>query len=327
MGSKWIKVLVILLFVAAIGFGGYKGYTVNQAVKKSNASAVVSFKDMNASKMAAYNMTGDDKIKNILLVGADKRGSETGYGRSDCMLIASIDTKNNQLKMTSLLGDMYVEIPGYGENRLSMAYSIGGVSLLYETIASNFGIRLDHYAVMEFNNFVSIIDQVGGVSISVSEFEAKYLQEHYTNAAHEVAIGENLMNGTQALAYVRIKQDAAGDFGRTARQRKVMKSLYKQLTGTSVSNLVPIMDKILNAVVTDIDEDSMKSYLASVIALSSNDLMERVVPADSEYDAQVLDGTTIYRIDTEVCKSSMADFIYNPVQQQDIPKTETSEAE
>ncbi|MDD5950027.1 MAG: LCP family protein, partial [Lachnospiraceae bacterium] len=302
-------------------------YIKNQSVKKANAKAVVSFQAMNQEQLSSYQLTGDDKVKNVLLVGADKRGSETGYGRSDCMLIASVDTKNNQLKLTSLLGDMYVEIPGYGENRLSMAYSIGGISLLYETIASNFGIRLDHYAIIEFQNFVSIIDQVGGVDINVTEFEARYLQEHYTNVAGRVAIGENRLNGTQALAYVRIKQDAAGDFGRTVRQRKVMKSLYKQLTGTSISNLIPIMDKILSEIVTDIDGESMKSYLASVIALSSNDLMEYTVPSDKEYEAQVLDGTLIYRVDAQTIKESMMDFIYNPVQQENIPATTQEEAE
>lgn len=327
MNHKWVKLLIVLLFLAAIGFGGYKGYIKNQSVKKANAKAVVSFQAMNQEQLSSYQLTGDDKVKNVLLVGADKRGSETGYGRSDCMLIASVDTKNNQLKLTSLLGDMYVEIPGYGENRLSMAYSIGGISLLYETIASNFGIRLDHYAIIEFQNFVSIIDQVGGVDINVTEFEARYLQEHYTNAAGRVAIGDNRLNGTQALAYVRIKQDAAGDFGRTLRQRKVMKSLYKQLTGTSISNLIPIMDKILSEIVTDIDGESMKSYLASVIALSSNDLMEYIVPSDKEYEAQVLEGTTIYRVDVQAIKESMMDFIYNPVQQENIPATTQEEAE
>lgn len=327
MNHKWVKLLIVLLFLAAIGFGGYKGYIKNQSVKKANAKAVVSFQAMNQEQLSSYQLTGDDKVKNVLLVGADKRGSETGYGRSDCMLIASVDTKNNQLKLTSLLGDMYVEIPGYGENRLSMAYSIGGISLLYETIASNFGIRLDHYAIIEFQNFVSIIDQVGGVDINVTEFEARYLQEHYTNAAGRVAIGDNRLNGTQALAYVRIKQDAAGDFGRTVRQRKVMKSLYKQLTGTSISNLIPIMDKILSEIVTDIDGESMKSYLASVIALSSNDLMEYIVPSDKEYEAQVLEGTTIYRVDVQAIKESMMDFIYNPVQQENIPATTQEEAE
>lgn len=317
--SKWLKVLIVLLFVAAIGFGGYKGFAVNKAVKQSNERAVVSFASMNSSSMGSYGLTGDDKIKNILLVGADKRGSETGYGRSDCMMIASIDNKNSQLKMTSLLGDTYVDIPGYGENRLSMAYSIGGISLLYETIAANYGIRLDQYAVVEFKDFVNIIDKLGGVSIDVTQFEASYLQYYYNdNVVNQVALGENILNGTQALAYVRIKQDAAGDFGRTVRERKLMKALFSKLTGTSVSNLVTTLETLLDSMTTDITPDIMKDYLAEVITLSSNGVRERILPDDDEYTAQVLEGSTIYRIDPEVCKQSIADFIFNPVQQKDV---------
>lgn len=317
--GKWLKLLVVLLFVAAIGFGGYKGFAVNKAVKESNDRAVVSFESMNSSSMASYGLAGDANIKNILLVGADKRGSETGYGRSDCMMVASIDSKNSQLKMTSLLGDTYVDIPGYGENRLSMAYSIGGISLLYETIAANYGIRLDQYAVVEFKDFVNIIDKLGGISITVTEFEASYLQYYYNdNVVNQVAIGENILNGTQALAYVRIKQDAAGDFGRTARERKVMKALFSKLTGTSVSNLVSTLETLMDSMTTDITPDIMKNYLAEVIKLSSNGIRERILPDDDEYVAQVLEGSTIFRIDPQVLKASAADFIYNPVQQKDV---------
>lgn len=317
--GKWLKLLVVLLFVAAIGFGGYKGFAVNKAVKESNDRAVVSFESMNSSSMASYGLAGDANIKNILLVGADKRGSETGYGRSDCMMVASIDGKNSQLKMTSLLGDTYVDIPGYGENRLSMAYSIGGISLLYETIAANYGIRLDQYAVVEFKDFVNIIDKLGGVSVNVTEFEASYLQYYYNdNVVNQVAIGENILNGTQALAYVRIKQDAAGDFGRTVRERKVMKALFSKLTGTSVSNLVSTLETLMDSMTTDITPDIMKNYLAEVIKLSSNGIRERILPDDDEYVAQVLEGSTIFRIDPQVLKASAADFIYNPVQQKDV---------
>ncbi len=323
--NKILKIVVVLLFVAAIVFGGYKGYMVNKAVKKANAEAVLSFADMNAAKMSQYIQTSDDNIKNILLVGSDKRGSETGYGRADGIVIASIDKKNNALKVTSLVGDMYVQIPGHGENKLSMAYSFGGVSLLYETIASNFGIRLDNYAVMEFNSFVTAIDEVEGVPVMVSEFEANYLQKNYKTSANQVAIGENILNGTQALAYVRIKQDAAGDFGRSARQRKVIEGLYSKLIGTSVEKLVGIAGNMMKQTRTDMDLNTMKEYLASVVVISSDNLKEKVVPADNEYSATAIDGNTVYVINAEACKASIADFIYNPVDKEKIQETETTE--
>lgn len=322
MDRKIVRIVVILLFVAAIGFGAFKGYSHNKAEKKAKNEAQISFSDMNKEKITSYNVTGDDQVKNILLVGSDKRGSETGYGRSDCMMIASIDTKNNQLKLTSLMGDMYVTIPGYGENKLSMAYSIGGVSLLYETIASNFGIRLDQYAILEFNSFVDVIDKIGGVTLDVDEFEAKYLQEHYSSAAKEVAIGSNKMNGTQALAYVRIRQDAAGDFGRSKRIRNVMKALYLQLNTMSVSDLVPIVTDLLKSTTSDINQDTVRDYLALVIQSGTSSLIEETIPLDDTYTANMKDGVTVYQIDKDKVKENLMDFIYNPVQKKDTNQDE-----
>lgn len=324
--SKWLKILIVLLFIAAIGFGGYKGIQQNKTIKKSNANAVVSFADMNKSKMGSYSLTGDEKVKNILLVGSDKRGSETGYGRSDCMLIVSIDKKNNQLKMTSLLGDAYVDIPGYGENRLSMAYSIGGISLLYETIASNYGIQLNNYAIVEFKDFVAIVDKIGGVTIDVTEFEAKYLQYYYEDQnVKNVAIGENLLNGTQALAYVRIKQDAAGDYGRTVRERKLIKAMYSSLSKSSVSSLLDMVKQLVKSMTTDLTSKEITTYLADVIAMSGDNVKEYVLPADGQYSVETVDGVTVYRFDADVVRKDVADFMYNPVMQQDIVDTNDTE--
>lgn len=323
--NKWLKIGIVLLFVAAIGYGGYQGISRNKRVKEANAKAVVSFADMNKETLGSYNLTKDPQVQNVLLIGSDKRGTETGYGRSDCMVIATVDKKNNQLKMTSLLGDCYVEIPGYGKNTLSMAYSIGGVSLLYQTIASNFGVQLDNYAIMEFSAFVKAIDKIGGVTVEVSEKDAAYLREHYSSTAGEVLGGPNILNGTQTLAYVRIKQDAARDFGRVQRQRAVMKAASQQLTGTSVSKLVPIMNELLDSVETDMNADVAKEYLASVIAMSSGDIREKTIPTDDAYTAKVKKGRTIYSLDLDKCKETMADFIYNPVEKQDT--SEETQAE
>ena len=322
MNRKFLKYAVIILFIGAIAFGAFKGFQANKAAKEANDKAVVTFADMKSELKSTYNLHNDSSIKNILLVGADKRGSETGYGRSDCMMIASIDAKNNALKLTSLMGDTYVEVPGYGENRLSMAYSIGGISLLNETIAANFGVILDNYAIMEFPDFVKIIDQIGGVSVELTEKEAKYMQEHYTNAVKDVKLGNNTLNGTQALAYVRIKQDALGDYGRNFRQRTIIKALYTKLTKQSVEDLVPVVSEMIKNTATDISADTMKSYLASVLALANNDIMEKTIPFDSEYTTRNVEGTVAYIIDKQTVSEAVYNYIYNPVTEEGA-ETET----
>jgi LCP family protein required for cell wall assembly len=130
---------------------------------------------------------------------------------------------------------------------------------LYHTIASNYGIRLDNYAVLQFNNLVNAIDEIGGVKVELSDFEATYMQQHYNNAVNQVQSGNFIMNGTQALAYMRIKQDPAGEFGRAVRIRKVIKSLYSDLTQQPVDKLMDLTKKLLGNVVSDIGSNDVRT--------------------------------------------------------------------
>ena len=102
---------------------------------------------------------------NILLVGSNRRSDEEAAGRSDSSMIATIKFKTKELKLTSIMRDIYVEIPGHGRDKLNSAYAYGGVELLYQTIAKNFGIKIDKYCVVDFDTFEKVINEVGGIKI------------------------------------------------------------------------------------------------------------------------------------------------------------------
>ena len=316
--NKLIKILIVLLFVAAIGFGAYRGMVRNKAVKQSNANMGVSFADMNKELVSKYSLAEDEQIKNVLLVGSDKRGAETGYGRADAIIVASVDKKNGQLKLTNLIEDSYMEVPGYGKNKISMAYSMGGISLLYETVAANFGIKLDNYVVYEFNNLVNSIDKIGGVQVELNDFEVSYMQLHYQNVVNQVQTGPFILNGTQALAYVRIKQDAAGDFGRAVRLRNVISSAYSDLTMKSVDDLRDLVNVLLDGASTDISGDDARGYLASVVALSTAPLKAKTLPDEDMYQATAKKGQTVFVVDTDKLMEAAHDYIYNPIESGDI---------
>ena len=320
--KKFLKILIALLFVAAIGFGAYRGVIRNKAVKQSNASMGVSFADMNKDLVSKYSLKEDEKVKNVLLVGSDKRGTETGYGRADAIIVATVDQKNQQLKLTNLIEDSYMEVPGYGKNKLSMAYSMGGISLLYETIAANYGIKLDDYVVYEFKNLVNAIDKIGGVKVELTDFEVSYMQLHYTSVANEVQTGPFILNGTQALAYIRIKQDAAGDFGRALRLNSVISSVYSDLTMKSVDALRDLVNELLKDTASDIEPDDARGYLASVLALSTAPLKTKTLPDEGMYQATAKKGQTLFVIDTDKVKEAASDYIYNPIESGDISKSE-----
>ena len=124
----------------------------------------------------------DDNITNILLIGSDGR-TLNERGRSDAMMIATIDEKHKKIKLTSLARDTYVKIPGKGYEKLNHAYSYGGATLLMETIENNFGVGITSYVNVNFASFIDIIDALGGITINVKSSELselnKYIPECY----------------------------------------------------------------------------------------------------------------------------------------------------
>lgn len=258
------------------------------------------------------DLVEDDRIINILLVGSDKRATWTQTGRSDSAMIATLDLKHKKLKLTSLMRDMYVTIPGYGENRFNAAYSFGGVSLMYETIASNFGIRLDGYAVVDFSAFKKVINTIGGVKITLTDEEHQYLTTAYKKGSVlDLQPGTNVMNGEQALAYTRIRQDAQGDFGRTERQRKVLQAIFTEAKSMSLSELISLAEELMPYISTDLTNDQIMSYMQSVLMLGTTQIDQMRIPIDNSYEQKRIDNMAVLVPDMETNVTALQDFIYN----------------
>ena len=258
------------------------------------------------------DLVEDDRIINILLVGSDKRATWTQTGRSDSAMIATLDLKHKKLKLTSLMRDMYLTIPGYGENRFNAAYSFGGVSLMYETIASNFGIRLDGYAVVDFSAFKKVINTIGGVKITLTDEEYQYLTTAYKRGSVlDLQPGTNVMNGEQALAYTRIRQDAQGDFGRTERQRKVLQAIFTEAKSMSLEELISLAEELMPYISTDLTNDQIMSYMQSVLMLGTTQIDQMRIPIDNSYEQRRIDNMAVLVPDMETNVNALQDFIYN----------------
>lgn len=258
------------------------------------------------------DLVEDNRIINILLVGSDKRATWTQTGRSDSAMIATLDLKHKKLKLTSLMRDMYLTIPGYGENRFNAAYSFGGVSLMYETIASNFGIRLDGYAVVDFSAFKKVIYTIGGVKITLTDEEYQYLTTAYKKGSVlDLQPGTNVMNGTQALAYTRIRQDAQGDFGRTERQRKVLQAIFTEAKSLSLSELIELAEELMPCISTDLSNDQIMSYMQSVLMLGTTEIDQMRIPVDNSYEQRRINNKAVLVPEMETNVNALQDFIYN----------------
>lgn len=311
-----IRVIIGLLIVLSIVVGHFSGrvvYEYNHSLSLLNRESGIDLNDVDVDES---KLSSENKIINILLVGADKRKAWKEAGRSDSVMIATMDLKNKQLKLTSLMRDMYVQIPGHGENRFNAAYSFGGVSLLYQTIAENFGIKMDGYVVVDFAAFKNVIKTIGGVEIELTDAEYQYLVKAYAkkkDSAKYVKPGLNLMNGEQALAYTRIRQDAKADFGRTQRQRNVLQSIFTKAKGMSIGELKDLANEILPSIVTDLSNSEITSYLFSVIMMGTTEFEQMRIPIDNSFQNQKIRGMAVLVLDLPKNREALQNFIFQKV--------------
>lgn len=322
-------VIGIIISMAAGSMLAVAQHEVNGSLNLLNFDKKNSLDKVDVSK---YDTVSDSEIINILLVGADKNLDEQNTSgasrRSDSMMIATLDMKHKKLKVTSLMRDMYVEIPGHGSRKLNAAYSLGGIKLLYETIAKNFGIKMKGYAEVNFDAFVEVINAVGGVEATLTESEAVNLNDtNYIKRKkyRNVKVGKQVLNGYQALGYCRIRHGkwkngrypavltASGkgdDYGRAERQRLVIQALLKKVKSMSPTKWLDLVDIILPNVKTDLDKDDIKSYLMAVVKMGTTELKQFSLPIQNGYTSQKINGEDCLVPDLSKNREALEKFIF-----------------
>lgn len=226
-------------------------------------------------------------VTNILLVGQDKREGQTTQ-RTDAMILCTINQKTKTLTMTSFLRDMWVYIPDHYNQRMNLPYQLGGFSLLNDTLAYNFGVRADYNVEIDFSGFMQAIDAVGGVTITLTDAEAKYLNERgnwgvEANKGWTLTEGENLLTGSQALAYSRIRKIGM-DFGRTNRQRTVLAALLEKAKTLELAEIYGLAKQIVPQLRTDMSNPQILGLILDIIPLLSDlEVVSQRIPMNGEY--------------------------------------------
>lgn len=316
MKIKKFKIILSLFLIIGIAAGGVLGYydaRLEAAVNNKNGSTLTDVK-------VDDNLTFNKNVINILLVGSDHGAIKGDHGRSDSIMIATVNFKTKELKLTSLMRDMYVEIPGHGHNKLNAAYAFGGVELLYQTIAKNFGIKIDNYCVVDFSTFEKVINKVGGVEISLEEKEAKYLnttnyisKKKYRN----VKVGKQTLNGNQALGYARVryvvsKKYGDGDFGRTGRQRAVLQAALNKVLQQSPTKIADIALDSLADVSTDMSAKYLKSLVLKVVQMGTTEIDQMRVPLEGTYKmGRAQSNMFVFFINFSANKAAMNYFLFD----------------
>ena len=278
---------------------------------------VAPIQESNSENVKTYDgdLLNDPMVLNIMLFGEDTRQGQV-TGQSDTMVIFSIDTRHKKLKMLSLMRDTYVEIPGYGENRLNAAYTIGGPALTISAIQKNYGIKIDRYAVVDFTSFKKIIDTLGGIDVELTSEEIDYINwqcwknnqvetrneldvNSYTFKpnAEGVPVATVHLNGRQALWHARNRgQDgicSGDDFTRTQRQRNVINIIIDRMRNVDIPTLLQIIYDIGPLITTNIKTSEITSLAADISTYLSYNIVSQSAPMSDQY------GTMFYFSDDD----------------------------
>ncbi len=264
-------------------------------------------------KVAIYKKVPiDEDVFNVLFMGSDIRPDEKGNGRSDSMMLISYHWELNELKVISFLRDTWVAIPNHGWNRINAAYSFGGIGLAVNTVNENFDLDIQNYAIVEFDGLKEIVDQLGGIEVTLNLEEIKKLNSVYPNKAMPLKEGKYILNGDQTLTHSRNRSTGDGDFGRARRQRDVLMSMMvKMRSSLTPSKLPGFISKSLKYVDTNISTNQIFSLGLQLLKKGSYQVDTARVPFDDTWNYADKDGRSVVTIDLERNVELLHEYLYD----------------
>lgn len=308
--TRFLKFLVV---TAVLIFGLYSlcaMYMIERIQKVPTQQRTV----QNGSLQASY-------VKSILLIGTDARDSSQERGRSDSMILLSFNSSTQKVYVTSFMRDCYVEIPGYGCDRLNAAYSLGGAELLLDTLEYNFDVRIDDYVTISFPAFASIIDAFGGITLEVSDDEADAINEILISEVNELmgdgreddlltGGGTLHLSGKQALSYARIRYVGNADFERTSRQRIVMEKLFQKARTNAPAAVPGLVSDALPKLVTNMNSAKLYGFSLSAPFMMQYDMVPQQIPAEGTWWNDWVDDQSVLQIDNAENTAFLRSSVY-----------------
>ncbi len=248
-----------------------------------------------------------DKGINILLIGQDRREGETGRTRSDTIILCTVNKVTKTMTLTSFMRDLYVQIPGYHDQRINVPYVLGGMNLLDQTLKVNFGVQVDGNVEVDFFGFIDIVNLMGGVEMELTAAEADYMNQNVSSDVDDgsskywdLRAGVNQLTGSQALSYARMRKVGNGDYERTTRQRKVIAALMEKAKTLSLTELNLLLKHALPMITTDLEDSEIMGYAADLLPmLSELTIVSQRIPADGCYEDTYVEDTAVLLPDLE----------------------------
>lgn len=281
----------------------------------------------NLEAKADKNFDSKD-VTNILLIGVDNDylGGMDQLGNADGILLVSINSKTEQVVLTSFMRDSYVAAAGEDYNtKLTLTYHYGGTPLLINTMEANFGIPIDSYVLVNYINVVDIVDAFGGIDMEMNQSELYYTQQKIENVNYLTAqeAGANSLegvlpgvvhlNGTQVAALLRIRLDGGNDQGRTQRARQVILKLKEKATNMSFRELNDMANIVLPCVTTNLTQGEIFSLMLNSLSYFKYDMISSRVPYEGSYHYENIYGSSMVVMDYTANKEYLYQSIYEGI--------------
>lgn len=261
----------------------------------------------------------DDRVLNVMLFGSDNE-SAGDSGRSDSMILLSIDTHHQKIKMTSIMRDLYVPIAeDNGHHKINAAYAIGKENLSCKTVENIFGVRVDKFITVDFTNFAKIVDSIDGIDMYLTAEEAATVNRlcrqdmpiGKDNKELEKISGIHHLCGAQALNHARDRSSFGDDYGRTQRQRNVLSTMLNKVKNSSFSQLTSFVNQFAPCVTTNLSKSEVKKLIPYLPKFLKYEVIQNRIPTNEEVIEETINGEAVLRIDDiDITKTALAKFIY-----------------
>lgn len=295
-----VFIATVMLFTVAVSAYSYFQYKQGKTL---TAGSTIDSGEFTGDLLDPSNPT----TENYLLLGIDNDGS--GQYRTDTMMVLSWDQAAGKAHLISFMRDIYAQIPGYQSYKLNTAYYLGGVQTAKETISGMFNIPIHHYAVVDFDNFESIMDIAfpKGLEMNVK-------QEMSEKIGVTLKPGVQRLNGKELLGYARFRADDEGDFGRVNRQQEVIQAVKDEIFSFSTVMQAPkVAGALDNFVETDLTSKDELAKVLTVVAKRKLDLETLRIPVEDSYSfTSYRHAGSVIDIDLDKNREAIRSFLATP---------------